>query len=388
MHIVMLFSAKIPVRDGIAFHVVDLAKRLKARGYIITLVTRGSWRKRKEFEYNGFKVIEVPFYPLYPFHVYFHGFFVQKAIEALVPQPDLVHLHSPLVPSLLKKWPIVTTFHSSACTSTRHIEDIGLRTFLIKLMGRTTSRWIEKKLLNISDAVITVSQDVADDIRIHDKFHGGQLCPMTNVVDIDFYKPVHHFSGEKKLIYVGRIAYGKGLFDIINSSKYVIERYPDIKYIFIGSGPLEAELRSMIKKDNLGQHFEFYGEICDPSIVLQHYQNAYAVLMPSYYEGSPIALLEAMACGKPIISTNAVFSKKMLKNGVNALLVAPKSAKELAKASVDLLSSEELCKRLGKAARKTVEMKINSQANTDKIEEIYKQAVQCWKLAKKVKKKR
>jgi len=383
MNILMLLSTDIPVCDGIASHVLGLAKRLRTRGYSITLMTRGDWQGIREFEYEGFRTIKVPFYTFYPFHVYFHGLFVREAIEALTPQPDLIHLHSPLVPAVPKKWPIVTTFHTPMLVDTGYVENIGLRTFLIKLMGKTTSYWLEKKLLNISDAVITVSQGVADELRSYYGFSGTHLYLITNVVDTEFYKPDTHSTKEKKLLYVGRLAYRKGLFEIVKSASIVVKAYPDVKYVIVGSGPLENKIRKMVDRDNISLNFEFCGEIRDSSKIVQYYQNAYAVLFPSYYEGCPIALLEAMACGKPVISTNASFTKGILEDGLNAILIKPKSAEELAKATIKLLSSEELCKSLGEAARKTAVEKMNPDLNTNKVEEVYKYAIDKFKKARR-----
>jgi glycosyltransferase involved in cell wall biosynthesis len=334
-----------------------------------------------EFEYDGFRVVKVPFYPLYPFHVHFHGLFVKKAVEALNPQPDLVHLHSPLVPPLLKKWPIVTTFHTPMLIDTAYVESLGIRTFLVKLMGKTTSYWIEKKLLNISDAVITVSEGVADELNIYYGYT-DHIYSILNVVDVEFYKPAVHFSNEKKMLYVGRLAYRKGLFEIVNSARYVVKKCPDVKYVLVGSGPLESDLRKLVDNLGLTPHFEFYGEIRDPTKILLFYQEAWAILIPSYYESGPLTLLEAMSCGKAVITTATGLAKELVKDRVNALLVKPKSVDDLVETTVKLLSSEELCKRLGEAARKTTVEKINAESNTDKVEEVYNYAIERFKETK------
>lgn len=90
-----------------------------------------------------------------------------------------------------------------------------------------------------------------------------------------------------------------------------------------------------------------------------------------------------MACGKPIISTNANFSKGILRDGVNVLLAQPKCTDKLAKTTIKLLSSEELCKQLGAAARQTAEETMDLEANTDKIEQVYKKAIERWRRAAK-----
>ena len=377
MHILSLFSTDI--LGGIASHIVGLAKRLTERGHKITFMTRGYWRGKMEFNYEGFRVIKVPFYPLYPFHVYFHGYFVRKAIESLSPQPDLIHLHSPLVPPIPKKWPIVTTFHSPMLLGTANVESFGLQTFLIKLMGRTTSYQIERKLLKISDAIITVSQGVADELRTYYGFSGNHIYPISNIIDTAFYEPPSQLTNEKRLLYIGRLSYGKGLFELAKSAKLVIKKYPDVKYTLIGAGPLEKKLRKAVNKLGLDSNFELCGEVRDKFEIVKHYQEAYAVLIPSYYESGPIVLLEAISCGKPVITTPTGLAKDMIKDGYNALLINPKSTEQLANATLKLLSSEGLCRRLGKSARKTAVEKMNPETNTSQVEEVYRQAIERWR---------
>jgi len=375
MRVLMFFSTDIPVCDGIAAHVVGLAKRLRSRGYNITLMTRGSWHGIQEFEYIGFKVIKIPFYPFYPFHVYFHGLFVRKAIKALSPQPDLIHLHSPLVPSLPNKWPIVTTFHTPMLIDTSYVENVGLKTVLIKLMGKTTSYWIENGLLKISDAVIAVSDGVAEEIRHWYGFKGNNLYTVPNIVDSNFFKPANYAITKKKLLYIGRLAYRKGLFEIVHSAENVVKRHSDVKYVLVGSGPLEKDLRKLVKRLNLHAHVEFYGEVRDPNKILHLYQNAWSVLIPSYYESGPLTLLEAMACGKAVITTETGLAKGLVQNGLNGLLIKPKSIEELSEATNRLLSTNKLCNNLGKAARKSILREMNEESNTNSIEKIYNLAI-------------
>lgn len=376
MHILSIFSTD--VFYGIASHVIGLAKRLHERGYKITLMTRGHSHGLVELNVEGFRLIRVPFYPFYPLHVHFHGYFVRRVIEFLSPKPDLIHLHSPLVPPVSKKWPIVTTFHTPMLADSSYIERLGIKTSLMKLMGRTTSYHIEKRLLKISDAIITVSEMVADELRRYYRYPSDNLYPILNVVDIEFYSPSHLSPTKKNLLYIGRLGYRKGLFELIRSAKKVCEKHPDVKYILVGSGPLETTLRNEIQRLDLSANFKFCGVTRNSGEILDYYRQAYAVMLPSYYEGFPMVLAESMACGKPVVTTTAGFGKGILKNGLNALLVTPKSSEELAKATLKLLSSQELCRKLGEEARKTAVRKLNPKTNTDKVERVYEIAINNW----------
>ncbi len=384
LRIVMLFSTPIPVSEGIGSHVLGLAKRLRERGHNITFMTRGNHRGTQEIKYEGFRIVKVTFWPLYPFHVFFHRVPVVKALKNLDPQPDIIHLHSPLVPSLPRKWPTVTTFHSPMLTTTASLENAGLKSGLIKLMGKTTSYRVEKSLLKHSDAIVAVSHGVLSELQ---QYYGLKTNPrlftISNSIDTTFFTPGAGSGGEKSLLFVGRLDYGKGLFDLVKSASRVIKDFPGVKYNLVGEGPLEEPLKELAHGLGIENNIVFPGVVHDRYRILHYYQNAYVVIIPSYYESFSIVMHEAMACGKAIITTKASFTKGILDNGENALLVNPKSPDELAEATINLLANGELCRKLGENARKTVVDKMDSDKQTDDVLKVYRYAVEQFHKSKK-----
>jgi glycosyltransferase involved in cell wall biosynthesis len=373
MNILMLFSSSIPVHDGIGSHVLELSKRLRDRGHSITLMPRGDHRNTREFEFEGFQVIKIPYVRLYPFNALLHRSRILKALKNIDPLPDLIHLHSPLVPSLFGIWPTVVTFHCTMLTATTNLENVGLKPFLMSLMGKTIGYWAEKNLLDKSNAVIAVSHSVGNELKQYYAMNDPKLFTILNSIDTAFFNPGAGGRNEKSLLFVGRLVYGKGLFDLVQSATRVVQNFPEIKYTVIGDGPLAEPLKELTDKLGIKNNITFEGVVHDRNRILQYFQKAYAVLIPSYYEGLSMTMLEAMASGKAIITTNANFTKGILNNEANSLLVNPKSPEKLAEATVKLLSSEELCKKLGENARKTVE-DMDSEKQTDKVLEVYRYA--------------
>jgi glycosyltransferase involved in cell wall biosynthesis len=261
-------------------------------------------------------------------------------------------------------------------TTTASLEDVGFRARLIKLMGKTTSYWMEQNLLNYSDAVIAVSYGVTEELQKYYGFSTTRVNPILNSVDTTFFKPAAGKEGPLTFLYVGRLDYGKGLFDLIQSARQVVQTFPEIKYVLIGGGPLHDQIKQLAEKFGLINNVEFHGVIHDRHEIRQYYQKSYAVLLPSHYEGLPMVMLEAMACGKPLITTTASFTKGVLENGVNALLVPPKSPNELAEASIKLLSDKDLARKLGKQARNAVTEKMDPDKNTEKVLEVYNYAIE------------
>ncbi len=85
------------------------------------------------------------------------------------------------------------------------------------------------------------------------------------------------------------------------------------------------------------------------------YQNATLFVFPSYHEGLPGVVLEAMSCGLPIIATDVRGNRDLISTGENGILVPPRSPRKIAEAITTVIDDETLRKKLGKNARETIE---------------------------------
>jgi glycosyltransferase involved in cell wall biosynthesis len=266
---------------------------------------------------------------------------------------------------------------------TSKMESLGFNTYIRKIMGKTVSYSIEKTLLKLSDSVITVSEGVAHELKTYYGCSGDRLYPIINVIDTAFYRPSMNFSSatniKKTLLYVGRLSYGKGLIKLVESAAYVIKKYRDVEYILVGSGQIEDMLKEKVKRLGLENYFLFAGEIIDSLKILHYYQNANLFIFPPNYEGCPMAILEALSCGLPIITSDISFSMGLLRNNENALLINPTSVEELTEATLRLLNSPELCIKLGEAARKTAVERLDEEKNSIDIERVYQKSVTSFK---------
>jgi glycosyltransferase involved in cell wall biosynthesis len=121
------------------------------------------------------------------------------------------------------------------------------------------------------------------------------------------------------------------------------------------------------------KNFEFLGYLKEQSDMVDYYKSSIVYVAPTLYENLPIRVLEAMACGVPVVASNVCAIPEAIDNGVNGILVPPGAVEALSKAICLLLSDETLRKRIGDNARKTVLEKFDCSVNTFKTIEIYKQ---------------
>ncbi len=166
---------------------------------------------------------------------------------------------------------------------------------------------------------------------------------------------------------VARLAPRKGLLDLVECARLVARRYPGARFVLAGGGSLEGRLRRLVAKLGLGDQFLMRGHISfqSPDLV-RLYQRAAVVVQPSHYEGMPGSLLEAMACGRPVVASAISAHAEVIRNEEeNGLLVPPHAPEAMAEAIVRLLKEREERVRLGRNARRTIEAEYTWEVVTD-----------------------
>jgi glycosyltransferase involved in cell wall biosynthesis len=103
------------------------------------------------------------------------------------------------------------------------------------------------------------------------------------------------------------------------------------------------------------------------------YQRAAVFVHPAHYEGLPTVLLEAMACGRPVVATAVSGALDVIQPGENGLLVPPRNPSEMAAAILRLLADPAMAERLGRAARHTVEERYSWEKVGSRYLQLYQQ---------------
>ena len=153
-----------PVTGGIGYFVYNLSKGLVKRGHNVSIITRGSTGKVEKKLIDGINVYKATFFPLYPFHMALHGFFVNSLLNSLSPEVSLVHLHSPLTPKVKTSLPVVMTVHTAMRIDSRYHEVVDPYSLAEKVQSMYFSPLLESQLLRISDIVTAVSPSVANEL--------------------------------------------------------------------------------------------------------------------------------------------------------------------------------------------------------------------------------
>jgi glycosyltransferase involved in cell wall biosynthesis len=149
---------------------------------------------------------------------------------------------------------------------------------------------------------------------------------------------------------VGRLSKEKGHIDLLDAIALIraARDCAGIRFILVGDGPERAVLQQRSHELGLADCVVFTGHQEDMGI---YYGLADAFVLPSHSEGSPNVLLEAMAAGLPIVSTDAGGAAELVSDGNTALVVERQAPQALSHALSALLDDRDLAGRLGKAAR-------------------------------------
>ncbi|HID25771.1 MAG TPA: glycosyltransferase family 1 protein, partial [Thermoplasmata archaeon] len=277
--------------------------------------------------------------------------------------------------SIKTSLPVVTTIHTPMLSDNRYIEVSSLYSLLSKISARIVSYPVELKLIQSSDIVTTVSKSVAQELKEY-HLNPEKVIVVGNGVDEKFFYPKQKIlgDGKKYIMFAGRIDREKGLFDLVESARYVCSEKPDVFFIIAGKGRDLGKLRESIRKAKLQDRFIFPGQVNKDQLV-KLYQDATIFVFPSYHEGLPGAVLEAMSCGLPVIATDVRGNRDLISNGETGILVPPRSPEKMAETISMLLKDKNFRKNLGRNARKTVEEKYTWDVVSNKFLRCYESLV-------------
>jgi glycosyltransferase involved in cell wall biosynthesis len=371
VRICMVTSVPLPPCEGLGYHVWYLSKYLAGEGHQVQIVTRAQHGKAGREVVGGVTIWRAPFCPVYPFHVALHRPFAQRLVRRLEKEIDVLHLHTPLPPPLRSLCPQLLTVHTSLRGEAGAIPVCDLRSALVRLQI-PFSLAIERRLLARVNQVAAVSRSVALELRSYGSW-AGAVAVVGNGVDTDQFAPVVGQPGCPRQRYVlaaGRLDVRKGLPDLIEAMAEVRRRHPDVQLYVAGAGPLAAQMRARGDALGLDGALHLLGHV-DQRQLVDLYRGAAAFAHAAHYEGLPTVLLEAMACGRPVVSTAVSGALDMIEDGRNGLLVPSRDARAMANALCRLLEDRVLPVRLGKAARRTVEARFSWRVVGERYERCY-----------------
>ncbi|HUT35644.1 MAG TPA: glycosyltransferase family 4 protein [Planctomycetota bacterium] len=199
--------------------------------------------------------------------------------------------------------------------------------------------------------------------EIYDGFRNLGVPPerlwlAANCIDLaawDTGKAGAHQRAERRLLFVGRFSPEKGLRYLLEALPAIVARFPQVRVVLVGTDePDDGEFHQMARRLGVAEHVTFGGVVAREALPAM-YAEADLLVAPSLAEGHPLAPVEALASGTPVVGSDIPGLNETVSDGSNGLLVPPRDPAALAEALCRVLGDEALLDRLTRAARPSVE---------------------------------
>ena len=224
-------------------------------------------------------------------------------------------------------------------------------------------------LYRIADRVLTVSNETKKVVRKKFRISDKKIIVVKNGIIFDGNgqrkkideKDLFSQNDVIKILAVGRLTYQKAMEVLVKATYNLIETgMKDFLVIIIGEGKKRKILENMIHKYKIEKFIELVGIRHD---VIELMKKADIFIIPSRYEGLSIAMIEAMACGLPIIASDAPGIRPYIKHGANGLLFKKEDHNELSKNIIRLANNKKLRKKLSVEGQKYFNSEFNMNNN-------------------------
>jgi len=287
---------------------------------------------------------------------------------------EIVHTHSTeagIVGRVAARWArvpiIIHTIHGIPFTKQRNP---FLGRFLL-IMERLVAPWTTRLIANadaIKDTYLKGGVGLPDQIGTIRS--GIDLERFAAALPTDLGLP----PGTFKVLTVARLTPGKGFRELLEAATQLVEKLPEVVFLIAGEGPLRTKLEEEIKRRNLAGRVHLLGYQQNLASLMK---TADLFVLPSYREGTPRVISEAMAAGLPVVATRIDGIPEQVKHGVNGLLIKPRQVKPLVEAILELARDEGLRRRMGDAGRERAQA-YSMEVMVTAIDQLYQELLcQC-----------
>ena len=295
--------------------------------------------------------------------------------------PSLIHAH---IPHLSICWqasrmsrrlgvPLVITIHNLESP------EVFADSFARRVLAYPYHSLLTPRVLEESSAVIATSPLLR--LELKSMGFGDRVYVIPVGVD------THKFSPPKKLVEkqvaevlfvgsMGRSFTYKGIPVLLEAVKEVVRSNPSVRFKLVGAGDMMPHYLKLASSLGIGKYVTFTGYL-EEEVLIEQYASCDLLVLPSTtrLEGFGTVVLEAMACGKPVVVSEIAGVSPYIKNAGVGMVVKRGDSRELAEAVLKLLEDQELRESMGRRARKVVEELFSWESVSAAISEVYREAL-------------
>ena len=238
-------------------------------------------------------------------------------------------------------------------------------------------KFVDRIFSLFTTQIIACSDKVAEVLKNADGIPSNRVVSIANGVSLDRISSIHPVDLQSDfgidpntmtLIIVGRLHEAKGHTDLLPVFSRLIQQKLNLHLLVVGEGELESQIRRQISEMGIENHVTLTGFRSD---VLSLIAACDVVVMPSRWEGLPMALLEAMALEKPVVATSVGGIPNVIRDGENGLLVSAGNMTMLEEKLNLILHDKVLYKRVSEHAKSTILDHYSAKTVSNRYEELY-----------------
>lgn len=280
---------------------------------------------------------------------------------------DLFHIHMASYGSTFRKGYYIRFLKKRNKKIILHVHGAEYIMFYNNLLEKKKKK-VERIWLD-SDVVIALSEEWKN--QFEHLFNHKNIIVINNGIDTEQYEEAKCVTEyvRNNFLFLGRIGKRKGSYDIVSAIEKLSKKYPDILVYMAGDGEIN-EIKSLIDKKNLGNNIKVMGWINFENKI-ELLQKVCTVLLPSYNEGLPMTILEGMAAGKVIISTNVGGIPELVENNINGLIIDPGDIDGLCKAISKVIEEKEFAKKCSVNNLRKIEFDFSRKKMHEKINNVF-----------------
>ncbi len=361
-----------PQLNGVVTSILNSSKILAERGHKIKIFTIKTNINKLKLHKN---ISVVKYTSIDAFRYPGYELVIPRSLHCLNEikkfKPDAIHIHTPtllgweaVVCGRLLNIPTIGTYHTLIPDFLNHspIPKIGELVIMKKLAWKYTNNFYEN-----CTAVTTPSAAMKRELIKNGL--NKKVEVISNGVNLKLFYPRKITNKKFRILYVGRISYEKNIDVVIKAVGEFAKKIKDFEFWIVGSGPDVEKLKHLVKKLKIEKYTRFIGGI-DNSKLPEIYSNPGVFVTGSTIETEGIVLLEAMACGLPIIGVNARAIPDLIKNEVNGFIVNPEDYKNMSRVIDVIYCNPDLRKKMAKEAISTAG-RYNVERCVERLEKVY-----------------
>ena len=287
-------------------------------------------------------------------------------------KPELVHMHTSFGPSFYRLQPFLFMAKRRGIPVVDHCHGADFDAFYVNASRR--KRHLVRKVFLRFDKVIVLSEEWRERFsRIVPKDRLAVIhnyCRPRSCEEVDSWMDGRYLR--RQVVFLGELGQRKGGYNFADIIKNTASELPNVKFVLCGDGTSEdvKRIKADVRRKCKGIKVSFPGWVRD-SAKDKMLMDASVFMLPSYQEGQPMSILEAMAYGLPIVSTEVGGIPQQVQNGVNGYLLKPGDSVKTAEAIISLLKEKDIYCKASKESLAIAQQKYGFEAHAKRLSEVY-----------------